>query len=335
MAFVSKPSTPEHAKEISALLSDVLEVAPDSPELQRWKYWGPHPLWDKPRSYVLLQQEAVVAHGFSWPVRLQGRFGEMTGMFWHDWVARNDAAGAGIQSLSQRRKDAAALFAIGGTDFTRKILPAMGYKAYNNFCFLHRPLRPVATAWQRSPHDWKAPLRIARNFVRAKSPTVKMRPGWSYAKVTPEVIPAGLFPRSQTENAIAERSAELLAYMMRCPAFEQTACYLLNHGGAPVAYFFLASREGRLRLVDYGPNDLSEETAKPLATAAQLAAQSDFPAAIDMVAATTEPAVLTGFLQAGLHRAGEEPIWVLKVNQALDPTQNFRLTLMDWDACIL
>jgi hypothetical protein len=64
-------------------------------------------------------------------------------------------------------------------------------------------------------------------------------PGWSVSRIEPWEIPEPLFPRSLSDEAVSQRSPELLAHMMSCPVFEDAGCYVLRQMNVAMAYFCL------------------------------------------------------------------------------------------------
>jgi len=102
-----------------------------------------------------------------------------------------------------------------------------------------------------------------------------------------------------------------------------------------VAYFLLVQVGDQVRLADYGPAGLDEETSRIVGLGAQALALSMFPDATSVMAATSEPHSRSGFLRSGFRLVREEPIKVLKLNNSLSPISQFRLTLIDGDALCL
>jgi hypothetical protein len=102
-----------------------------------------------------------------------------------------------------------------------------------------------------------------------------------------------------------------------------------------MAYLFLIQVGKELRLADYGPAGLDEQTGMMIGQAAQQLAKSLFPSATEFMAATSETDVFAGLLRAGLCIRREEPIQVLKTGTELEQIDCFRLTLLDWDLLCL
>ena len=334
MTLVAKPSSPLQGREIAHLLTETLGMDAEPEAWQSWKYWDRHPFAEGTRSYLLLQGDTVVAHGACWPIRLQANFGELNCMHWVDWAANPQIPGAGIQVLRFCQKKFAGVISIGGTAHTKRILPALGFKPYNTFYLLYRPFRPLTATARSAARDWKLPLQAARNLVTSQFPRIRLPAAWSFLQVPPEEIPGTLFPHSVGDEPVSQRRPELLNYLMKYPGFQYAACFLLYRAQSPAAYFCLARRNGQARLIDYGPNAMSEEVGMALALAAQEAARSEYQQVVDILTATTELSVAAGFIRAGFRKGAEDPINVLKVSKALDNTSSFRLTLADSDLVV-
>jgi hypothetical protein len=336
-AFTSSPADRD---SITALLSAALGIGENAPALdpnfQQWKYWGPHPLIDVSRSHILKEQGSVVAHGCVWPIQLCAPSGSFKAFHLIDWAARRDIPGAGMQVLRQCCCGMAAMFSIGGSAMTRKILPAFGFKPYNHMTFLHRPLRPLQRALRESPADWKMPARVLHNLYMHLYPSRTLPEGWHVSPAELGQIPESLWPTASAGVAVSQRSSQLLTHVMTCPAIRRSACGLLSRGTNPAAaYLLLVQVRNQVRLADYGPSDLDEETSRILGLGAQALALSLFPDATAVIAATSELPTRYGFLRSGFRLIGEEPIKVLKLDKSLSSIASFRLTLLDWDALCL
>ena len=303
-----------------------------APGMQSWKYWQPHPLTAGSRSRVLLDGDRVVAHGAMWPIRLRGSFGERSAFHLIDWAAAREAGGAGMEVMRLCGQGAAAIFSIGGSAMTRKIVPIFGFRPQNRIAFLSRPLHPFLPAWPDSPRDWKMPARLLRNLVRYLAPAPGVPRGWRVEPASPDNIPESLFYAPSDGEAASARNAALLDHVMSCPAIERWRAYLLHGASGPEAYFVLCQVGREVRVADFGPPGLDEAAGFALAAAALGAARNEFPGAVSILAATTEPAVEAGFLRAGLRICRTEMIKVLKLDPALQPFSRYRLTLLDWDA---
>src|SRR3974390_1585905 len=311
MPLIGGPSSPAQRDAINRLLQGTFGIDAQSEAFQRWKYWDPHPLFREDRSYIVRDGEDIVAHACCWPILLQGAVGELRSMHLIDWVAKPDFPGAGLKVMRLCQKDVAVQFAIGGTEIARKICRAMGFKPYNSFYSLYRPLRPLQAAFRNSPRDWKMPARVVRNIGRRIFPRISMPSGWSVTRIEPRKIPEHLYPRPLSDEAASKRTPELLTHMMKCPVFEDANCYVLRQGSSEQAYFCVVSVRGQARLLDYGPNGLDEQTATAMGFAMQCVACSDFNNILDVSVATTEPTIRDGLVRSGFKAGAEEQIRVL------------------------
>lgn len=332
-------SSPADRDGINALLRAALDSTEDAAflnqELQQWKYWAPHPLTPISRSHILKTDGAVVAHGCAWPVRLLVPSGELNTFHLVDWAAKRELPGTGVQVLRYCCGGMAAAFSIGGSAMTRKILPLAGFKTYNRVAFLFRPLKPVRSAIREAPLNWRTPARVLRNVCWSLEPRRHLPQGWEFTIDDPRNIPQHLWPGQISGEAVSVRSAEILAHTMACPALRGSVCCLLKRGGECLAYLLLVQVGHQVRLADYGPPGLDEETSMVLGTSAQMLARSAFLGAATLVAATTEEPVRSGWIRSGFRPGLEEAICALKLSPALDQVDRFRMTLLDWDAVCL
>jgi hypothetical protein len=333
-------SSPADREAITSLLGAALHVPEDThalePRFQQWKYWDAHPLLEGARSHTCKRANGdIVAHGCVWPIQLSTQAGTFQAFHLIDWAAQADAPGAGMQVLRQCSRQMAAAFSIGGSAMTKKILPAFGFKTANRMNFLRTPLRPLLPALRESSVDWKTPARLLHNLYQYLYSSRTLPKGWRMASVQPGQIPGHLWPAASTGTAVGIRSSPLLSHLMSCPTIHNSACGLLTAGEDIRAYVFLVQVGDQVRMVDYGPAELSEETSHILGCGAQALAASLFPTATNLTVATSEEPSRAGFLRAGFHLRREEPIKVLRLDKSLNSIEHFRLTLLDWDACCL
>ncbi len=340
MSIVGSVSSPADRSTITSLLRATLGIDENAiavaPDFQQWKYWEPHPLNSGSRSHTLRKEGTIVAHSCAWPIQLCSPAGSLKAFHLVDWAAVPNIPGAGMQVLRQSCSEMAAAFCVGGSALTKKILPAFGFKLYNHLTFLRRPLRPMQPALRESPADCKMPARVLRNLYWYLYPSHTLPEGWRVSPADPDQIPESLWPASSDGVAVSQRSPQLLSHVMTCPAIRRSACALVSKGASSaVAYFLLVQVGDQVRLADYGPAGLDEETSRILGLGAQALALSLFPDATSVIAATSEPSSRSGFLRSGFRLGRDEPIKVLKLNKSLAPISQFRLTLIDGDALCL
>jgi hypothetical protein len=308
MPLIERASSPVDRQRIIDLLKENLGLAEAAVELDpgflQWKYWAPHPLFGGTRSQVIEKEGKLLAHGCIWPIQLVTSLGRPMCFHLIDWAARRDAPGAGMRVLRRCGAGLTANFSIGGSAMTKQILPTVGFRYYNPMCFLEGPLPPL---------DRSLPA------------------GWDVAIRKPKEIPESLWPGASFGLAIGLRSPQLLEHVSKCPVIGKSLCGVLYKHSKPMAYLFLIQVGEQLRLADYGPAGLDEDTSVMLGQAVQKLAKSLFPSATEFMAATSETGVLGGLLGAGFRLHDEEPIKVLKTGTGLEQIERFRLTLLDWD----
>ena len=112
-------------------------------------------------------------------------------------------------------------------------------------------------------------------------------------------------------------------------------CFVLGRNGSAVAYFYLVLAGAQARLADFGPAGMDAQSAKLLGVAAHLAAKQHYPEALRVAAATSEPEVLSGWVEAGFRLSYEEEIRGLIADPVLIPVSQYRLTYLDLDALCL
>ncbi len=353
MAAEARISTPADRPEIADLMQRALGLEDGAiaidPGFQQWKYWDPHPLTNAGRSYVLRGRERIVAHGCRWPMRILTETGSFDAFHLIDWAADSTHAGAGLQVLRDSCEHSAALFSIGGSSATRRILPALGdhlrrraargpalsYQVAGEVYFLSRPLRAVSSAMREAPLDWKTPARMVRNTYRAVLPLLRLPPDYGFGEISPQEIPRDLWPVPGPSGAITERTPELFLHFERCPALRQPMSFVLTWHGEAVGYFLLVLAGSEVRVADYGPARLGEHAAEVLGIAGQVAARKHYPDALRLSIATSEERELAGLVRSGFRQSYKEEIRALIADPALQPVTHYRLTYLDLDALCL
>ena len=350
MAVQARISSPRDRDGITELMhrafgSDLTDIFID-PRLQQWKYWDVHPFAASGRSYVLDGKERIVGHACRWPMRLLTTEGAFDAFHLIDWAADSSHAGAGLQVLRDSCEHSAAMFSIGGSPTTRRVLPALGqnlrrrtnpkeamsYQLGGTTYFLSRPLKVLAPALQEAPLGWRTPARIVKNAMYSVLPIPRLPAGYSFAPVSLTDITEELWPRPTVDMAVSARPVELFRHFANCPVLRKPMYFVVIRGASPIAYFFLVQVGEQVRLADYGPAGLDESAAHVLGTAAQLAARRNYQGVRRISTVTSERPVRAGLLQSGFLQSYTEEIRGLIADPALLPVKEYRLTYLDLDA---
>jgi hypothetical protein len=339
MPVIARASSPADRQRIIELLAESLGLSEDAvaldPGFLEWKYWAPHPLFSGNRSQLIEKEERLIAHGCIWPIQLATSQGKLICYHLIDWAARRDAPGTGLRVMRRCGAGLTAQFAIGGSAITRQIQPLIGFRSYNHMWILTRPLVSPPVLREFRLVDKRKPARVLRHLLRYLTRFVSREDsppaGWDLAILAPNEIPESLWPGISRGLAVSMRSPELLEHVSKCPVIGKSLCCALYRHSKPMAYLFLIQVGKQLRLADYGPAGLDEQTGMMVGRAALQLAKSLFPSTTEFMAATSETNVLTGLLRVGMRLRREESIQVLKTGTELEQIDCFRLTLLDWD----
>src|SRR5258706_3470841 len=85
------------------------------PDVLRWKYFAPHPLWEGSRSCVFRKDGEIVAHGCVTPFRWLTAAGPLRASCVIDWAADRSVPGAGLLLFRKIAERFDGLAGIGGS----------------------------------------------------------------------------------------------------------------------------------------------------------------------------------------------------------------------------
>ena len=181
----------------------------------------------------------VIAHVGLWPVLLpRGGGRSLKGIQMIDWVAARNAPGAGQALVRWLLTMFDFIYSIGGSEATRKVLPAFGFREEANTWIGARPLRPLSHIRSRHPRNWKLVPRLVRNCAWTLYPPARNN-GWSASAVMPQQIPPGLVAVLAREPHFLARSPEFFAYLLRCPG-ARFNLYLVSDPNGPRALLLIS-----------------------------------------------------------------------------------------------
>src|SRR5262245_46530942 len=143
MSRAVRPSTPEDAPAIVALLEQAgLRPSRASADLH-WKYWQPRADCPEPRSWVLADGTDVIAHAAAIRSNCSWQGGRIRLIHMIDWAARPGEVGAGTALMKYIGRQTQALLAIGGSADTLSILPHIGFRPLGEATGYVRTLFPL------------------------------------------------------------------------------------------------------------------------------------------------------------------------------------------------
>jgi hypothetical protein len=333
MKPVFRATTVEDAPQLTAFLARAFSADPQSeflrPDLLHWKLWAAREDYSGPRSYVLERDGEIVAHSGIWPLTLETKAGLLRGCHMFDWASDARVLGAGVSILRKVLQMFDFLYANGGSDMTRKIIPSIGFQKVGDVWFAERPIRPLQQTLVRRPLDWKTPARFARNAMRASRPLAAAPEGWSLQEgIGEQEFPspvAGTVPS-------ALRSLGFLRYLEQCPSAQIRVFQVLKDGRS-VGRIALSLVHHQLRVIGTWLSDPSPEAHRAAYhLALRVAKVTD--SAFQIVAMGSTPVSERGARAAGLRVDSHTSLLWLSAKASV-PAIAFEFQMADNDSIFL
>jgi hypothetical protein len=337
MNFSIRPSSIDDLGAIRQLMQQAFNVNHDAPfidpSVMAWKYWDRRGDWEEPRSYVVDRDGVVIAHAGILPLTFSA--GEVRGVHMIDWVAARESRGAGVALLQNLAARFDFILAIGGSEMTRKILPAFGFKEYTRQWNGASPLRPLKQILTHQYRNWKLAPRLMRNSIwrSPTSPGGFEYEGWRAEAICPSEVSLEFYSQNMAEASFSSRLPDYFEYLLRCPAM-QTHLYSIRDKRGPKGHFAIGVLRGQARLAGVWLHKVNSEAWQAAFCLAQQAAKRLEGANEIAVSGTDGPSALSAS-RSGLRIMGYTPVHLLnrKKNLALRP--DFQFQLSDNDAFFL
>ncbi len=337
MSSSFRATTLDDLDAIRAFLGEIFEVGPGaaflSPGMLNWKYWEPRGDWDGPRGYLLEQGGAIVAHAGVWPLAVGPGTGNLRGAQLIDWGASRQSSGAGISLLMKLTRKFDFMIGIGGTEATRKILPAFGFEKRKEMWRGARPIRPLGQALTHQTRNWKLPLRFLRNSFWASQPANSPYTQWEAREIGSQEIAPEIYSAATAGTGFAPRPPSFFDYLLRCPEVP-FRLYGIFEQGVAKGHFSIGLLRGQARLAGawlIEPSPAAWAAAYSLATEAARA----IPNANEILAAGCDQASLQGATRAGFRIVKGPDVSVLDEKKRLSLPADFQVQLCDDDAAFL
>jgi hypothetical protein len=304
------------------------------PEVLFWKYFWRHPEWSAPRSYVLKANEHILAHAGIWPVRLANSSIAICAAHVIDWAASRAKPGTGIMLLSDLAVSQDLLLTIGGSCDSRAILPRLGYQSIGELKLYAKVVRPWEQFRSTAGHDWKAPLRLARNGAWSLSGMKLADKNWRACRIAHfdwSLEPFLNF--GSPSEVISQRTIAELNRFLACPAGAFSGFVILRW--EQIQGYFMLSQVGRqTRIVDLR---IATEDAQCWLQACLLASQTaaELPQTSEIVAGSSSRHVQAVLEEVGFRLRRTDPIFCYDPLNLLGSDVNLHLSLLDGDACFM
>lgn len=304
-ARVVRPSTSADGAAIAQLVGGW--PSGQAPEQLAWKYWqAPLP----PRSFVSCEGQAVVAHAGLVPGACLTVSGRLTFAHVIDWAADRGAAGAGLALLKYVGRSFDALFAVGGSSDTLRILPFAGFQRRGTVTGFVRTLRPIGLLSDYRRTHWRILPRLIRSILWTVCAPVPPLRGWSVRKVGRDSIGglASVLPVPRADLAVMERTAGSFEHALQCP-IARMELYVAERGNEARGYFLLAFVPGQARIADcWAAEPITADWAALVRLAVDTARRDSSTA--EIMAWSSEPVMSQALASCGFHRRHELPLLV-------------------------
>lgn len=333
-----RDTSAQDAPAIAAFLQRIFEMAPGQPLVAprhlHWKCWEDRSDWAGSRGYVIAKEGEILAHGTVVPLSCLDGQRRLKMIHLIDWAADPQSVGSGVILLKRIARVVDAVLVVGGSKLTQKVLPALGFHSCGEVTRFARPLRPL-----RRLDGQKLSLRALAQFARSllwswQAPSVRT-PGWIASRIAPEklVSAAVRWPRAAEGTAIFERTAETVAYFLKCPATPMEL-YSVAKDGSGRGYFLLAYAPGQARIVDFHVDCGDREDWRILIQLAVSQAKRN-PAVAEVVSMGSDPVTRQALVDCGFHDRGSSTLRLLPAKGVELPVGPIRFQMIDSDAAYL
>jgi hypothetical protein len=333
MRCVGRPSTPADVPAIVALLAQAGLHPNVEPQDLHWKYWEPRADWPGPRSFVLTDGSAILAHGGIIPGSYAWESYRLRTLHVIDWAASPREIGAGVALMNYLGQQAEALLAIGGSAQTMQILPHIGFRALGVAVGYARALSPLRLLRDPGQRNWRLLPRFARSLAwKLAAPPAVPGDSWQARRIAGDELEriSVVLPVPSQGAGVFERSAGLFSYTLACPIVPMHL-YSVERAARVRGYFMLASAPGQARIVDCWMASDRPADWRALIHCAVEEARRD-PHAAEVVISASDPLLSECLRASGFHARQETPILLRSANGFAVPPAPMRAQMLDNDA---
>jgi hypothetical protein len=304
------------------------------PDVLQWKYFSDHPDWHRDRSYVVKNDDGIVAHGGVWPLRLKKAGADVDVIHLIDWAASRAAVGSGLLLLKKLAAITDVLLTIGGSSDTRSILTKIGYRRVGELKLHARVVRPWLQFRNASNFNWKAPLRLLRNVTWSLGTLPRPPKDWEATRVSQfDSSLESILNGSVADVFTSQRTTAGLNRMLSCPAAEFSA-FVLHRSKRPSGYFLLAQVGKQTRIVDLRVDSNDAPTWMAACSLAALTA-AEIPDTAEIVAGFSLDIVNEAFAHVGFLSRGSLPVYCYDPKKVLGTEPVLDLSMLDGDLCFI
>ncbi len=330
-----RASTPDEGPAITALLRasglKLTGIALTQQQLH-WKYWQERSDWPGPRSIVVARGSELLAHTGILPGRCSWDGQSCTVIHMLDWAAAPSAVGAGLVLMKYVAGKVDALIGVGGSQYTLRAMPMVGFHPRGQALGFARPLRALEYLQDSAPRSWKTLPKLARNTYWALRAPRHSTQQWQVQGVDVDNVSQVLtrLPAASRSLAVLERSAGFFQYFLDCP-IARMSMFSLQKAAAVRGYFMLAEVPGQVRLVDCW---LDSEDPADWCALVQCAVDQTrrIPGIAELVAVSSDPNLSQALAASGFHVRWTTEVQMFPRKGASSPSIPLRFQMLDSDA---
>lgn len=327
-----RPAVKPDLPAITALLSQAFKSAPDAPSLapalMDWKYWTPRPDWSEPRAYALEKNGRIVAFAGICPMVFGAGENAIRGIHMIDWAAAEDSPGSGLALVRKLAEMFDFILAIGGSEATRKVLPAFGFRQCTQAWFAARPLRPVLQAVTHQSRNWKLAPRLVRNALwMTRGAAVS---GFRARPIAPADIHARWLRAPADEALFAPRSSAFFDYLLGCPGAPFSLHAIETGSGGQEGCFALSVVRRQARIAGIWLNNSSPLTLHAAYSLA-IRAAANLPGTAEIAVTGSGDIGAAAATEAGFRILGHKPVLLLNRTKRFQFSPEFQFQLSEDD----
>ena len=300
-----------------------------------WKYWDEWCDWPDSRSYVMVQNGEIMAHGAVVPLTCAWEGHRIKVVRIIDWAADAKSVGGGVMLMKQIGKMADAVMAVGGSEMTLRIFPALGAKKVGVVNRYVRPLRPLRRLLAERKSDWRAGARFARALFWSLRAPSAIPAGWKARPVAANQLDSTAFsrPSASPGSAVFERSTASLHYYLRCPAVD-FKLNVVEKNNVTRGYFLLTLVGCQARIVESWVDSSDAADWRALHLLAVQEARR-YREVTEVATMCSDPVTRQSIEACGFHHRGSSELHLLDCSKRGLPTQNLRVQMMEGDSSFL
>lgn len=332
-----RPTTIDDLGEVRSFLQRAFGVSPDAPffdtAVMAWKYWDSRDDWEGPRAYVLERDGVIVAHAGIYPLAFDA--GKVRGVQMIDWASAKESPGSGLALVQKLSTLFDFIYSIGGSESTRKVLPAFGFVEYAKQWKGARPLRPIQQILSHQYRNWKLAPRLVRNSILTlpKASLSRNHCDWIAEEISPGEVSEHIYSRDMPDTCFSPRTPGFFEYLLRCPVM-QIRLYGIKDKHGPKGHFAIGVLRGQARVAGVWLAEPDREAWQDVFSLAQQAAHQIEGACEIVIAGSYGPSQQAA-IGSGLRILGDSTVYLLNKKGKLTLPPNFQFQLSDYDGLFL